>query len=371
MSTDLVVWISPFSPLLTYSSGWQQATFGTAQCGGTGDFAVQVNQLYFAEFVWYWQSSSGYTVSAGLDGSLQTGTAGAQAATLSTSAGDHSARLEVECDNWGSTTFALSGAQLTSTSAGPWSNSTLDDASSAVTYTGWTSTSSVSSSIGAISSGTFYQGTVSYTSSAGASAAFSFTGSALYVFGCTGPSFGTFQITLDASVVGTYNASTTTDSYDTLLFFVSGLSEASHSVSITNQVDGGLLALDYFVAASSSSSSSVSTTTASGAITASTGTGTATGTAATALFSSGSSGTSSEGGGTGSAGAVAGGILGALGGLLLLYFAYRYYLYRKAGGEGGFFTSLCGPPKPPQKAGPAKNEFKIWPMVRSRPKYMT
>jgi hypothetical protein len=187
--------------------------------------------------------------------------------------------------------------------------------------------------------------------------------------------------------VGTFNASTTTDSY---LFFVSGLNEASHSVSITNQVDGGLLALDYFVAASSS----LTTTTASG-ITAGTSTGTATGTAATAVFS-GSSGTWSEGGGTGSAGAVAGGILGALGGLvsgstaphrlrwyfaslklsqrsqLLLYFAYRYYLYRKAGGEGGFFTALCGPPrKPPQKAGPAKDEFKIWPMVRSRPKYMT
>lgn len=181
MSTDLVVWISPFSPLLTYSSGWQQATSGTAQCGGTGDFGVQVNQLYcksvergatprvhctvctvctvctctctclysseyyeysdcsvawrgattcprrstiadnvtqVTEFIWYWQSSSGYTISAGLDGSLQTGTAGAQAATLSSSAGDHSARLEVECDNCGSTTFALSGAQLTSTSAG-------------------------------------------------------------------------------------------------------------------------------------------------------------------------------------------------------------------------------------------------------------
>jgi hypothetical protein len=70
------------------------------------------------EFIWYWQSSSGYTVSAGLDGSLQTGTAGAQAATLSISAGDHSARLQVECDDCGSTTFTLSGAELTSTGAG-------------------------------------------------------------------------------------------------------------------------------------------------------------------------------------------------------------------------------------------------------------
>lgn len=215
-------------------------------------------------------------------------------------------------------------------------------------------------------------------------------GSALYIFGCTGPSFGSFQITLDASIVGTYNASTTTDSYDTLLFFVSGLREGSHSVSITNQVDGGLLALDYFVAASSSSTTSGAV---GSGIVASTSTGTATGSAATAVFS-GSSSTSSEGGGTGSAGAVAGGILGALGGLvstvrvhrheqiapswlnqrsqLLLYFAYRYYLYRKAGGEGGFFAALCGPPrKPPQRAGPAKDDFKIWPMVRSRPKYMT
>jgi hypothetical protein len=102
------------------------------------------------------------------------------------------------------------------------------------------------------------------------------------------------------------------------------------------------------------------------------------------------SSSSSSGGESGSAGAVAGGIIGALAGLvskgiflprsgarsnppqLVLYFAWRYYQYRKAGGEGDCFVALCGPrKKPPQKAGPGKDEFHLWPMLRFRPKYMT
>ena len=58
-------------------------------------------------------------------------------------------------------------------------NATMDDASSVINYEGFTSTDSTQSSIQAISAGTFYQNTVSYTSSAGASASFSFQGESL------------------------------------------------------------------------------------------------------------------------------------------------------------------------------------------------
>lgn len=75
-------------------------------------------------------------------------------------------------------------------------------------------------------------------------------GSALYIFAPTGPAFGTFSLSLDGQDKGRYNASTTLDTYDTLLYFVSGLADATHSVVMTNMDQGMLLALDYIVAVS-------------------------------------------------------------------------------------------------------------------------
>jgi hypothetical protein len=74
-------------------------------------------------------------------------------------------------------------------------------------------------------------------------------GSAIYLFGPTGPSFGVFQVNLDGQIIGTYNASTTVPTSDTLLFFTSQLDpKSSHQIIVTNQVEGLALALDYFVA---------------------------------------------------------------------------------------------------------------------------
>jgi hypothetical protein len=50
-------------------------------------------------------------------------------------------------------------------------------------------------------------------------------------------------------MIGTYNASTTIATYDTLLFFTTQLDpSAKHQIVVTNQAEGGTLALDYFVA---------------------------------------------------------------------------------------------------------------------------
>ena len=58
-----------------------------------------------------------------------------------------------------------------------------------------------------------------------------------------------FQITIDNTVFGTFNASTTADTSDTLLFFATHFDAGSqHQVEITNQVDGMMFALDYCVA---------------------------------------------------------------------------------------------------------------------------
>jgi hypothetical protein len=79
-------------------------------------------------------------------------------------------------------------------------------------------------------------------------------GSAIYIFGPTGPAFGSFSVSLDsAPALGTFNASTTVDTYGTLLFFRSGLEDAKHQITLTNLVEGGLLAIDYIVATSATS----------------------------------------------------------------------------------------------------------------------
>jgi hypothetical protein len=63
-----------------------------------------------------------------------------------------------------------------------------------------------------------------------------------------------FQVSIDSKVLGTYNASTTVPTYDTLLFFTTQLDpSAKHQIVVTNQAEGSTLALDYFVAVNAGS----------------------------------------------------------------------------------------------------------------------
>lgn len=56
-------------------------------------------------------------------------------------------------------------------------------------------------------------------------------------------------MSIDSKVLGTYNASTTVATYDTLLFFTTQLDPSTkHQIVVTNQVEGSTLAIDYFVA---------------------------------------------------------------------------------------------------------------------------
>ena len=63
-----------------------------------------------------------------------------------------------------------------------------------------------------------------------------------------------FQVSIDSKVLGTYNASTTVPTYDTLLFFTTQLDPSvKHQIVVTNQAEGSTLALDYFVAVNAGS----------------------------------------------------------------------------------------------------------------------
>jgi len=52
-----------------------------------------------------------------------------------------------------------------------------------------------------------------------------------------------------------------------------------------------------------------------------------------------------------------------------MWFALRYYHYRKAGGEGDFWSAMCGPRR---KVILKKHDrFKLWPMSSFKPRYAT
>ncbi|WVW81567.1 hypothetical protein I302_103562 [Kwoniella bestiolae CBS 10118] len=368
-----VIWISAASPLLTYSTSktgspgasWMQLADGSSQCQGQNDFSIELADFYFTNVAFDYSPSANYQIKTGLDGSVQANSAQSGNAGVSAEFGTHTARLE--CKAEGSEGFTFQGVQVQTQVMGSGSatNVTLDDASQQITYTGFQSTSATQSDISAIQSGSFYDETVSYTSLGGASAKFQCQGSAFYIFGMTGPGFGAYQVEVDAKVAGTYNATTTVETYNTLLYFTTYLdSSKAHQISITNQNDGLLFALDYVVCVGQGQDGDNS----------SRGQGSPTVTAAssgaTAVFPS--QGSSPYQTGTGdSGGAVIGGVLGTLASLFLLWVLWRYRVWKKEGGEGSFLAALCGGLRVKKEPKKEENKFHLWPMVWSRPKYDT
>lgn len=136
----------------------------------------------------------------------------------------------------------------------------------------------------------------------------------------TGPEFGCFSISIDSTTIGIYNASTTVETYNTLLFFTTYLDASTeHIIKITNENDGMLLALDYFVAVQAGTGSGNENI-----ISESTMTGPTKGNTATAVFGDGST-DGNQGSGDDSNAAIIGGILGTLGALVSPHFPDAFY----------------------------------------------
>jgi hypothetical protein len=143
-------------------------------------------------------------------------------------------------------------------------------------------------------------------------------GSAVYIFGPTGPTFGTFQLTLDTQTPKSFNASSSLETYNTLLYFATALRNSQHEIVITNLVDGSFFSLDYIVAVQPCDVSLGTTIMEQGTATATLGIGSA---GATAVFPtpSGVSGAGNSGSvdaPSGTVGTVIGGIIGSLAGLV-------------------------------------------------------
>ncbi|WWC85603.1 uncharacterized protein L201_000467 [Kwoniella dendrophila CBS 6074] len=356
------VWIGAASPLLSYTptpvkdpkNRWQQTQDGSNQYTGQDAFAIELANFYFTKVAFFFTSQNNNQMQLNLDGSIQNADSNSEK-SLTAPFGSHTIKIQGE----GGGTLNFQGIEVETQVVESFKNLTLDDASKEITYSGFKSTSSMSSDVAAIQQGSFHEKTVSYTSSGGSTAAFSFQGSAIYLFGMTGPGFGCFQVSIDSKVVGTFNASTTMETYDTLLYFTTYLDQSrAHQVTITNQNDGMLFALDYLVYVAPDNQNTLPAT--------------ASVPGATAVFPSQMSNSSQSDTGTGdSAGAVIGGILGTIAGLFLLWILWRYRQWKKGGGSGTFMAALCGGMRVKKEEKKEEKKFHLWPMVWSRPKYAT
>ncbi|OXG89871.1 hypothetical protein C345_01954 [Cryptococcus neoformans A2-102-5] len=188
------------------------------------------------------------------------------------------------------------------------SNSTLDNTSPEISYTGaWDS-----------NNGSFYGGSSSYTQGAGNEFSFNFTGSALYIYGDQVNDHGPYSIFFNASTIpyATYSGRSgcavggvekSCEKLGTLKAFVGGLGEGEHQVRLVNEGEETYFDFDYleyttpstypsFILdptcangiCASSSSDNTTTTAASGA------SGAATSAATTAPSSTESSGASAN-----------------------------------------------------------------------------
>ncbi|KAK7042692.1 hypothetical protein R3P38DRAFT_2891799 [Favolaschia claudopus] len=121
-------------------------------------------------------------------------------------------------------------------------NITVDDFDSVLTYADPSVWSTPDPSPNNVKSGKFdpskspfLQGTYHTTTTPGASISFNFTGPAVYLFGASGPSYGSFEVVLDGGKPVTKSAYAAENaSFPYLLFADDGLDYAQHSLTIKN-----------------------------------------------------------------------------------------------------------------------------------------
>ncbi|KAK8858618.1 hypothetical protein IAR55_002847 [Kwoniella newhampshirensis] len=99
--------------------------------------------------------------------------------------------------------------------------------------------------------GQFWNSSISWTTGVNCSTSINFVGTDIWAYGISSPDQGSFLATLDDHTLGTY-AMTETDpqktDYHHLIFAAHGLEEGqSHTLTLTNQIEGKGLAFDYAV----------------------------------------------------------------------------------------------------------------------------
>ncbi|CAD6571309.1 MAG: hypothetical protein TREMPRED_000238 [Tremellales sp. Tagirdzhanova-0007] len=245
----------------------------------------------------------------------------------------HSFQVDVQCSttDCSSSPFQFHGAWVGTEFAPPDGSNmqsvTLDDASPYVLYSGFSAVpsspggSSPSSPITVDKSDN--NGTLSVTTTSGASASVSFQGTSVLVYGVTASSLGIFTISIDGTIAATLSAQDNVTTHGNVLFYATDLDTTKpHTLELTCK-DGGLV-LDNWVAYGPQGGvgfigSAAGGSTTIGPSASPSGSGTSTG--PTSTTTGGPNG--ATGSGSPNAGAIVGGIIGALAGLGLLFFFFR------------------------------------------------
>ncbi|KAB5593174.1 hypothetical protein CTheo_3404 [Ceratobasidium theobromae] len=92
----------------------------------------------------------------------------------------------------------------------------------------------------------YHNSTAHVTSTSGATTTLNFDGSEVFLYGGTGPTYGTFQVQVDDQSV-VLNATTGVAHQSALLYTASGLGSGSHRLQVTNLQGGKFLDIDYAV----------------------------------------------------------------------------------------------------------------------------
>ncbi|RSH91113.1 hypothetical protein EHS25_010289 [Saitozyma podzolica] len=99
--------------------------------------------------------------------------------------------------------------------------------------------------------GSFWNSSISWTTSNGSSTTLSFVGTDIYAYGLSGPSQSPYIAQLDNSTVGTYTARAADTDYHHLLFSAHDLQDGvTHQLTLVNAQEGASLAFDYAVVTS-------------------------------------------------------------------------------------------------------------------------
>ncbi|KAL7423100.1 hypothetical protein Q5752_002399 [Cryptotrichosporon argae] len=94
----------------------------------------------------------------------------------------------------------------------------------------------------------FWNGSLSWTSTEGASTTLTFTGTDVWAYGPLWPAGGDFTATLDNETLGTYSTYASSATYSAVILAVSGLADTTHTLELANtDDDGAWLAFDVLV----------------------------------------------------------------------------------------------------------------------------
>ncbi|RXK42489.1 hypothetical protein M231_00043 [Tremella mesenterica] len=188
----------------------------------TNDYAVQVAQGSQPAYPWV----SGNTTDVSSFG-VQTYELGVQCGS-----GDCSQSPFTFRGAWVETYYSPAGSEQ--------QNVTIDDASNAITYAGFSSANTQAMvPVGSQD----HQGTLSETTTSGATANVTFQGASILIVGAVSPNLGTFTITVDSVLTATLSASSNVQAHSVPLFFTSNLDTTQkHLVSI--QCTGAGLVID-------------------------------------------------------------------------------------------------------------------------------